>query len=135
MTTAVADHIRAGTSVTTVQGALAQLEDELAALERRGLDISKWIEKGQQTRSRLDSLSDVSRTAAARLDGADLATQREVLDLLAVRVQVTEDRPAIRLVITGTVASLDAPAQADTTAGKRIKRWLNRRSCPAAHQG
>lgn len=121
MSTAVATHIKAGTPADVVRSAMEELNGELDALERRRTDMQRWQEAGKEARKHLSSLDALAGRAAQRLDGASLATQAEVLELLGVRVQVTQDRPAIEVSITGTVrdvGSTPGPVQTWVPPGR-----------------
>ena len=72
-------------------GAVAQLEAELAALDRRAADIARWVAEGEQARERVTSLDDLAQRAAGRLDSMTLDERADVLALLDVRVTVQED--------------------------------------------
>jgi hypothetical protein len=69
MSSQVARLIRAGMDPEIVAGAVAQLEGELAALDRRASDITRWIAEGEAARG-------VSRAWAPSRSGRPAAWAR-----------------------------------------------------------
>ena len=61
----------------------------------------------------MTSLDGLASRAAGRLGSMTLAEQREVLDLLNVRVEVLDNTKSPALRITGTVADLGLPRNPD----------------------
>ena len=97
-----ADALRAGLSEETIQRAVAQLEDELAALRRHREQLRAWIDRNKTESERMAGLARLAEVAHLRLDTMAPSERRAVLDLLDVKVSVldTGDRrnpPRIRI--------------------------------------
>jgi hypothetical protein len=100
--------IKAGVDPGQVAGAVAQIEAEIAAKDKRRADISRYLAETADRREQMTSLDSLASRAAGRLGSMTLAEQREVLDLLNVRVEVLDNTKSPALRITGTVADFGA---------------------------
>ena len=107
MTGQVASLIRSGLNAELVAGAVAQLEDELTVLDKRADSIRWALAESASARDRVSSLDRLATTAAGRLGSMTLDERRDVLALLEVRVQITEEG----FHVTGTVCELELPVE------------------------
>lgn len=106
MSGAVATHIRAGTDPAVVAAAMEQLNGDLAALSKRRDSIARYLADSEQVHQQMTSLDSLAARAAGRLRSMSPDEQREVLDLLGVRVEVLDNTKAPAIRITGTVADI-----------------------------
>jgi len=89
LSTKVADYLRAGIDAASVRAATAEVEAEVAAL-RAHRDRLVAHQGAQQGRTgRAARIAELAETARQRLVTADSTLQRRVLQLLAVRVEVS----------------------------------------------
>jgi DNA invertase Pin-like site-specific DNA recombinase len=118
ITTQLAALIRAGIDPDQVASAIAQLNDEASALEKRRDDIARYLDETADRQEQMTSLGGLSARVAGRLDSMSLDEQKELLDLLNVRIEVldTSKTPAIR--ITGTVTAIGC----DLATEERLSR-------------
>ena len=114
--------VRAGIDPDQVASAIAQLNDEASALEKRRDDIARYLEETADRQEQMTSLGGLSARVAGRLGSMTLTEQKELLDLLNVRIEVldTSKTPAIR--ITGTVTDTGFGAAGDVGAEAPLSR-------------
>jgi hypothetical protein len=110
MTSQVAELIKGGLDAQVVKEAVAQLEDDLAMLQKRRDDIARSMAEGDRARELVSSMDRLAEHATGRLDSMTLDERRDALALLDVRVTV---QASGGLHITGTVCELDIPAEPD----------------------
>jgi len=101
-----AEALKAGVPASAIKAAAEQLETELAALHRHRNQIESWRRTTAQASDRVRQLWELAETAHARLGDLSVEEEALVLDLLDVRVTVSEhatrSAPA-RVRIEGTV--------------------------------
>jgi hypothetical protein len=115
MTNAMATWIKSGSDQSIFDAAMEQLNEELAALTKRRDDIARYLAESEQAREQMTSLGGLAGRVSGRLGSMSLDEQREVLDLLDVRIEVLDSTksPAIR--ITGTVVDFALGCDPGTT--------------------
>lgn len=114
-------YIRAGIDPEALAGAMDQLQDELAALERRRDDVERHLADQAAGRRRLDRLDELAETAAHRLSDMGTDARTEVIALLDIRVVVLDagSRPALRMTGEVSDAVLAEPDPGGTTVPAR----------------
>jgi len=107
LTGQVASMIKAGVDGQVVKDAVAQVEEEIGLLERRQADLVRILSSRAERQQRASDLEHIAEQAAGRLGSMSLADQAEVLGLLEVRVELTEDGYRI----SGVVSDLGLSAE------------------------
>jgi DNA invertase Pin-like site-specific DNA recombinase len=114
----LANGIRAGLDADALATAVAQVEDELAALRMRRDAIARWVAEGRQ---RHDAIGRLAATAPERLASMSLAEQAETLALLEVRVEVLDATKTPALRVTGVIGSSGIPSQEPRNPGRETR--------------
>ena len=91
--------LTAGVPAGVIAAAVEEIDGQLAALTVRQRAVEAWRADTEARESHADALVRLAAQAADRLPGMDLERQREVLQLLGVRVTLLDAtaRPALRI--------------------------------------
>ena len=84
------EYASAGMDATVVQHATAVIRGQLDELRRRHARALTWEAANRDMRDRTERVWQLAAQAARALDAPDPATRRRLVDLLDVRVQVTD---------------------------------------------
>jgi site-specific DNA recombinase len=126
LTENVAEAVKAGLPANVIQSVTTQLANELDALRRHRKMLESWREESARESQRMRHLWELAEGAHERLPNMTPQEQKEMLDLLDVRVTVlehaTKETPA-RVRVEGVVGSV-----ALTNAAREIDEDIARRS-------
>lgn len=104
----VTEAVKAGLPASVIQSVTAQLTNELDALRRHRAMLDSWREESARESQRMRYLWELAEGAHKRLPHMTKEEQKEMLDLLDVRVTVlehaTKDAPA-RVRVEGVVGN------------------------------
>jgi DNA invertase Pin-like site-specific DNA recombinase len=109
LTENVVEAVKAGQSASVIQSVTAQLTNELDALRRHRKMLDSWREESARESQRMRHLWELAEGAHKRLPHMSPQEQKEMLDLLDVRVTVlehgTKESPT-RVRVEGVVGSV-----------------------------
>lgn len=100
-TTRVADALKAGLAPELLAGAVAQIEDELAALAAEQARLQALVDDAGQADAAVLSVGELADRAAAVLPRMGAADQRRVLRLLGVQVAALDPSATPAMQVTG----------------------------------
>lgn len=110
LTDSAVEAMKAGLPAEVIRDATSELTQQLEALQKRRAMIEAWKADSEQQSRRMRKLWELAERAHSRLTDATCIVQKEVLDLLDVRVSILDehkDSRTRRIKIEGIVANLD----------------------------
>jgi len=87
-TTTATGYLKAGLDPALVVDAVAELDSELAAWQRRAEQAQAWSQETEATKGRLQHLTEMAQRASLRLDSLSRKEQRVVIEALELKVHV-----------------------------------------------
>lgn len=110
LTDSAVEAMKAGLPAGVIRDATSELTQQFEALQKRRAMIEAWKEDSEQQSRRMRKLWELAERAHSRLMDATCIVQKEVLDLLDVRVSILDEHKDSRtrkIRIEGIVANLD----------------------------
>ncbi len=126
---AFARAIRVGLDDAALALATRTLSDELDLARQRLAQAQSWAASNADARSRVERIWALADHARRHLVDATPERQRQILEILGVRVQITGWVPCATCAGKGVV-----PAEPDAKTGKREKGWHGFGACPTCRR-